>query len=312
MQKCDRCQKQAKIFLPYGPLWLCESHFLEFFEKRVRKTINRYKLVKPGEKIAVGVSGGKDSITALHLLKKIFPKGTEIVGVCIDEGIKGYRDKALKVAKGHFEELEVDYTVLKMKKELGFSMTEIAKRLHERKGEQETQGTCSYCGVFRRKMLNDFAVGEKCDKLATGHNLDDEAQTILMNVLQNDFEKFSRLGPITTGGKGFVKRIKPLYETPEKEIIAFTQFQGLKVYSAECCPFSWQAKRNAFRKALDEIAEKYPNAKHSAISFQQKISPFLEKRESQEAMEYCRACGMPSSGIECAACTQLKKLINKK
>ncbi len=259
MQKCNRCSKEAKIFLAYGPHSFCKWHFLEFFEKRVRKTINRFKLVKPGERIAVGVSGGKDSITALHLLKKIFPKGTEIHAVCIDEGIKGYRDKALKIAKGHFEELGVDYTVLKMKKELGFSMVEIAKKLNERKHLQETQGTCSYCGVFRRKMLNDFAFNEKFDKLATGHNLDDEVQTILMNVLQNDLAKFSRLGPISAGeSKLFVPRIKPLYETPEKDIIAYASFNGIKSYSEECCPFKWQAKRNLFRSELDKFEEKSP------------------------------------------------------
>ena len=312
MAKCDRCSKEAKVFLSYGPHSFCKEHFLEFFEKRVRKTINRYRLVRPGERIAVGVSGGKDSITCLHLLKKIFPKGTEIHAVCIDERIKGYRDKALKIAEKHFKELKVDFTVLKMKKELGFSMVEVAKKLRARKNLQETQGTCSYCGVFRRKLLNDFAFKEKFDKLATGHNLDDEVQTILMNVLQNDVSKFSRLGPLVGGdSEKFVPRIKPLYETPEKEIIAFSQFQGWKVYSAECCPFSFQAKRNAFRKAVDEIEGKYPNVKYSAISFYQSIKPFLQNSGKKVGLNYCKSCGMPSSGLECAACTQLKKLIQK-
>ncbi|MDO8647231.1 MAG: TIGR00269 family protein [Candidatus Diapherotrites archaeon] len=311
MQKCNRCSKEAKVFLAYGPHSFCKMHFLEFFEKRVRKTINKFRLVKPGERIAVGVSGGKDSITTLHLLKKIFPKGTEIHAVCIDEGIKGYRDKALKIAEQHFEELDVDYTILKMKKELGFSMAEIAKKLNERKHLQGTQGTCSYCGVFRRKMLNDFAFKEKFDKLATGHNLDDEVQTILMNVLQNDLAKFSRLGPIAAGeSKLFVPRIKPLYETPEKEIIAFSQYNGWKVYNAECCPFSRQAKRNAFRKAMDEIEGKYPNVKYSAISFYQGIKPFLKDFGKESKIRACKSCGMPSSGFECASCIQLKKLSN--
>jgi len=308
MRKCDRCSKEAKIFLAYGPHWLCKQHFLEFFEKRVRKTINKFKLVKPGEKIAVGVSGGKDSITCLHLLKSIFPKGTEIIGVSIDEGIKGYRDKALKVAKKHYKELGVDFTVVSVKKELGFSMSEIARKLAERKNEQETQSTCSYCGVFRRKLLNDFALREKCKKLATGHNLDDEVQTMLMNIMQNDFQKFSWLGPITgLKSKRFVPRVKPLYESPEKEIIAYTQFRGWRVYDGECCPFSWQAKRNAFRKAVDDIESKYPNAKFAALKFFQQLKPVLEKAESKK-LNHCRNCGALTSSIECSACKQLKKL----
>ncbi|HIH21914.1 MAG: TIGR00269 family protein [Candidatus Diapherotrites archaeon] len=312
MGKCDRCSKEGKIFLVYGPHYFCHSHFLEFFEKRVRKTINKFRLVKPGEKIAIGVSGGKDSITVLHLLREIFPKGTELKPVCIDEGIPGYRDKALRIAKKHFQELGMDYAIISMKKEIGFSMAEIAKKLNKEKEKQETQGTCSYCGVFRRKLLNDFAVSERCNKLATGHNLDDEVQTILMNICQNNFARFSRLGPITElKAKGFVPRIKPLYETPEKEIITYTALKGWRVYNAECCPFSSQAKRNAFRNAFDSLEEKYPNVKFAAIKFYQQLKALLEK-DLGDKIKHCVFCGAPTSGIgECAACKQLKKLTDQ-
>ena len=88
-KKCEKCGKDAKMRLPYGPHDYCENHFLEFFEHRVRKTIRVNGLVKPGEKVLVGVSGGKDSLVTLYLLHKIFSQAIRLEALMIDEGIPG-------------------------------------------------------------------------------------------------------------------------------------------------------------------------------------------------------------------------------
>ena len=309
MGKCDRCSKEGKIFLVYGPHYFCHSHFLEFFEKRVRKTINKFRLVKPGEKIAIGVSGGKDSITVLHLLREIFPKGTELRPVCIDEGIPGYRDKALRIAKKHFQELGLDCTIISMKKELGFSMLEIAKKLGKEKEKQETQGACSYCGVFRRKLLNDFAVSERCNKLATGHNLDDEAQTILMNQFRRNISASARLGPITgvIQDERFIRRIKPLYFLTEREIAAFAFLNNLKDEYVEC-PNAAVSYRCNLRDWLNEIEAKYPGTKHSIVNSFMEIQPILRKRLDLKKIKTCKICAEPCSQDICQACKLADKL----
>src|SRR3989344_7824805 len=89
--KCDKCDSQSKIILPYGPHRFCAEHFSNFFEDRVRKTIRTNELIKYGEKIAIGVSGGKDSMVTLHLLNKLYGNQAKIEAIMIDEGIPGYR-----------------------------------------------------------------------------------------------------------------------------------------------------------------------------------------------------------------------------
>ena len=265
-KKCEKCGKDAKMRLPYGPHDYCENHFLEFFEHRVRKTIRVNGLVKPGEKVLVGVSGGKDSLVTLYLLHKIFSQAIRLEALMIDEGIPGYREKALKIAKRHCAEWNIPFTVVLHKSEFGKTTSDV---FHAIGGEKAVESACAYCGPMRREILNKYAVEGNFDRLATGHNLDDECQSILMNVFDNDTKRMGRLGPIAdSDGTGtMVPRVKPLYLSPEKEVIAFAAFSGIESYSEECCPFSWQAKRNAFREMLNSMEERFPGSKFKIIGF---------------------------------------------
>jgi GMP synthase PP-ATPase subunit len=92
-KKCEVCGKKSVITLGYGPHYFCEKHFISFFEARVRKTVRKYKLFKPREKLLVALSGGKDSIVVLKLIHKFYNKSNEISALIIDEGVRGYRDK---------------------------------------------------------------------------------------------------------------------------------------------------------------------------------------------------------------------------
>ena len=305
--KCNKCDKNAKMLLTYGPHRFCEQHFLEFFEKRVRKTLRKYGLVKRGEKLAVGVSGGKDSVTVLYMLNKILGKGNEITAVLIDEGIPGYRDKALKVAEKNCSEIGVQYETFSFKEMYGTTNSEIMKKIA---GNKELGSSCAFCGVLRRNALNAAALKLKADKLVTGHNLDDEVQSILMNFFENDWKRMVRLGAVAGGSKSkeFVPRIKPLYETPEQEIVAFVNFTGLKVYSEECCPFSWQAKRNEFRTMLDKMETKFPGTKYSILQSFKTIKPKLSVSDFAGELKKCGKCGNPTSGEICRVCIQLEKI----
>lgn len=310
MPFCNRCTAESKIFLPYGSHNFCAEHFLEFFERRVRKTTRMNGLVKPHEKIAVGVSGGKDSMTTLFLLNKIFGKGIELHAIIIDEGIEGYRDKAVKIATEQCEALEVDYTVVRQKQELGYSTDELAMKIAGNAALGAS--TCSFCGVFRRHILNKYALELSADKLATGHNLDDECQSIVMNIFNNDIAKLARLGPIVNmhAKDGMVPRIKPLYECPEKEIIAFAAFAGIEHYSEECCPHSYQARRNAYREMLNKMEEQFPGTKFAILGSFEKMKPGLQQISAGEKVQHCEQCEMPSSGKICNTCSQLAKLQN--
>jgi len=286
-KKCDKCGTDAKIHLGYGPHDYCAECFMRFFEHRVRKTIRVNNLVKAGNRVLVGVSGGKDSLVTLFLLNKIFGPSISIEALMIDEGIPGYREKALKIAKQHCTNWNIPFTVVSHKEEFGKTTSDI---FHAIGADNAKESACAYCGPMRREILNKYARAGNFDRLATGHNLDDECQSILMNVFDNDVKRMQRLGPIAgRDGKGFeqqrgsaiadsapnqpdgtgsmVPRIKPLYLSPEREVIAFAAFAGIESYSEECCPFSWQAKRNAFRETLNGMEEKFPGSKFKIIGF---------------------------------------------
>src|SRR3989344_1921097 len=309
---CDKCTEQAKIVLPYGPHRFCKEHFNEFFESRVRKTLRTNNLVEHGEKIAVGVSGGKDSMVTLHLLNKIYGQGgrNKIVAIMIDEGISGYRDKSMEFGIKYCKAHGIEYITANFEKEIGITTADVAEQIH---AGNLGGASCSYCGVFRRSVLSRKASEIGADKLATGHNMDDECQSILMNLFSNDFARLSRLGEVAGNMKlkGTVARIKPLYDTPEKEIIAYAALNGIEHYSEECCPHSWMAKRNQYRKLLNELESSQPGTKHGIMASFRNLKPMLVEMQkgSAEAIMECAQCGEPANSELCGTCRQLGKIM---
>jgi len=313
--RCIKCGKQAAILLPYGPQRFCEEHFCRLIETRFRKTVRKFSLFGPKERLAVAVSGGKDSLTALFLTNKFYSNANKITAILIDEGIPGYRDKALKAAKESCRDWGIPFKVSSFKKEFGYSMKEI-QRILEKNPSQNLGSPCTFCGTLRRSILNRAARKVKAGKLVTGHNLDDEAQSILMNACDNDLKRFVRGGTKSSAaGKRLVRRAKPLCEIPEREIFFYTQFQGIKSYTGKCCPFSEKAKRNDYRSVLNQLEEKYPGTKFSLWQFFNEVQLQLAKRPAKTKLKKCGKCGEPCSGEKCEACrkaAQIKKLAGKR
>ncbi len=304
---CDRCGKPSKVLLGYGPHYFCKKHFLEFFEKKIRKNLRLNKMVKAGEKILVALSGGKDSTAILCLLNKIFKNTNSITALIIDEGISGYREKAVKIASENCKKWKIPFKIVKFEEEFGISNDKIMDKIKE---NRKLGTSCAFCGTLRRKIMNKYARKLKADKIATGHNLDDEVQSIAMNFFDNDFKRFERLNTVLDSkNKMFVPRIKPLSETPEKEIILFCSFKKIKHYSEECCPFSWMAKRNDFRQMLNDFESKYPGTKYSILRFYQNIREKLKHGKKENGkINYCISCGEICSEEKCRTCSQLESL----
>lgn len=302
---CVKCSKRAVVSPAYGPHRFCKEHFLEFFEKRVRKTVRENKLVRDREKIVVAYSGGKDSAVTLYLMNKIFGKSNPVEALLIDEGIPKYRDRALKIAEDNCKKWGVEFKRVYFDKEFDFDMIKVMKQT----GPKKIIGsTCAYCGVLRRQLMNKYAKQMKAAKLATGHNLDDESQSTLMNVMDADMTRFFRLGPITPGTRGMVPRIKPLYSSPEKEIVAFAKMAGIKYFEEQCCPFKWQAKRNDFRQMVEDFEAKYPGMMFSTVRFLKQVKELAGKKISGKKVSLCEKCGELCSGKVCKACKMVEKV----
>ncbi|MDH5664350.1 MAG: tRNA 2-thiocytidine biosynthesis TtcA family protein, partial [Candidatus Bathyarchaeota archaeon] len=219
MVMCTLCKRKEAVFMRrYSGEKLCGRCFCKSIENKVRGTISKYEMFEPKDKIMVAVSGGKDSVTLLHILTKIekaFPDAA-LSAVTVDEGIKGYRDEALKVAKKNCQKLGVEHVVTSFKEMYGYTLDEIVNMIQERKEKGLTP--CSYCGVLRRRALNTAAREAGVDKLATAHSLDDETQTMLLNIIHGDALRIARAKPVLKViHPKLVQRVKPVCEVPEKE-----------------------------------------------------------------------------------------------
>lgn len=271
---------------------------MKYYEGKIKKTIRSNKMLNKKDKIAVGVSGGKDSLVLLYLLNKF---GYKVIAISIDEGIKGYRDKSLKYVIDFCKD-KIPLYIYKFKEEFGFMLDEIAKK--------SKRPQCSYCGVFRRKLLNKYARELGCDKVATGHNLDDEVQSIIMNFFRSEHQRSARMGPITgiIKHKKFIPRVKPLRERTEKEDVTYALIKGIKFYDGEC-PYIVSAYRVSIRDFLNDLENKYPGTKTSILHSFDRMLPFLQKYYKTTKMpNQCEICGELSKEEICKACEMLKEL----
>ncbi len=299
---CKNCINNPVIKLTNNDVSLCKGHFIRYFEKKVMKTIAGFSLIKPNEKIGVAVSGGKDSLTVLHILSLVKEKKPiEIEALLIDEGIKDYRDKTILDAKKFCNEHKIKLKIVSYKKEFGYSLDEMLKVLKIK--------PCSICGVFRRYLLNKKSKDFGYDKLATGHNLDDEAQSVMMNQFRSNMETSARLGPITgiVEDKRFIKRIKPLYLVTEKEVATYSFIKGFTTNFVEC-PNSGGSYRNHIRDFINDFENKFPGSKHGIINSFLQILPILKKEIKFVKIQSCKNCGEATSKELCQACVLVYKL----
>ena len=300
--KCDNCVQEAITYIRYNGTHLCSEHFMKFVEKRVKKEIRRQVNIHSGDVIAVAVSGGKDSMVTLHHLHSVLGerRDIEIQCITIDEGIKGYRPKSIDLVKKFCADRGIKYNQASFSKMFGMTMDKIAPL-------SEDSSPCTYCGVFRRNAMNDVARKIGATYLATGLNLDDTAQSIMMNFTRGDVERLVRLGPHKKVQPGLIPRIQPLRMIPEKESLLYAIVAGIPFHNGTC-PYSDEALRNQFRYVIDELETRSPGTRHSIISSYDQMLPMLAAGFKPAKLNKC-GCGEPTLGKECKAC-ELKDILN--
>lgn len=301
---CKQCKTNPVMALPNSKIKLCKGCFLRYFEKKAYKTIGKYKLIGKKETVGIGVSGGKDSFSLLYLLNKLAEtkRMLKIKVISIDEGIKGYRD--LRNVQKYCKEHNIDLHIYSFKKEFGMTLDQMLKNTNLK--------PCSVCGVLRRFLLNEKARELKVNRLATGHNLDDEAQSILMNQFRGNIERSARLGPLTgiMTDPRFIRRIKPFYFLTEKEITAYSFLRKLPVPYDEC-PYATDSYRAEVRDMLNDFTAKHKQTKHAIINSFLDLLPLLKEKYAKTKIKACKNCGEPCSGEVCTVCEFLKKLKRK-
>jgi cytoplasmic tRNA 2-thiolation protein 1 len=308
---CTLCKRRnATYSRRYSGERLCSQCFCNAIEKKTRATIAKYDMLRFDDQIAVGLSGGKDSVTLLNILFKLedsFPK-TSLVAVTVDEGIAKYRDEALRIAEKSCQQLGIEQVVVSFRELFGYDLDEIVERLRERKTEHSATTPCSYCGVLRRRALNMAAQNCGATKLATAHNLDDENQTLLLNILHGDLFRMGRAGKdLTSNSAHFVQRIKPLCEIPEKETTFYAFLKGIEFQNTPC-PYSSAAMRNDVRNMLNKMEEKHPGLKYTLYHSGEKLKSLMINASNKEGLTACELCNEPSAHEVCQPCKILLEL----
>ncbi|MDD3246382.1 MAG: TIGR00269 family protein [Methanosarcina sp.] len=296
--KCKKCNHEAVIFQKYSGMHLCKKHFIEDVERKIKLTIRKEYNIKKNDVIAVALSGGKDSSVALYIIHKVLGErpDIQIVAISVDEGIHGYRPHSLELAKQLTETLGIRHIIKSFKDEHGVTMDDLAVMDREK-------GTCSYCGVLRKSVLNRAALEIGATKLVTGHNLDDEAQTILLNHFRGDMERMVRLSP-SAAIEGLVMRAKPLRNIPEKEVALYALINSLPVDFSEC-PYAGEALRGEIRELLNSFEVNHPGTKYSLLRGFDKLVGALKKELPPAKTEKCRICGDTCTEDLCQACKML-------
>jgi tRNA-5-methyluridine54 2-sulfurtransferase len=290
--KCIKCDEKST----YKDL--CKFHFTKYFEKKVKTTIERFNLINKKEKVMVAASGGKDSMTVLHILNKL---KYNVTALAIDEGIENYRNNTLALLRNYCEKNKIKLKVVSYKNWVGHTLDEIIKKTNDR--------PCSVCGTFRRYLLNQHS--SEFDVLVTGHNQDDEAQAVLMNLTKNNIDALNRQGPMS--GKGneqkFTKRVKPLYLSSEKEVMFYSSINKLTI-DFNCCPNIGRSFRLRLKRSLNNVeVQDNINAKEHIVNWFIEYKKTISKKDSSKvSIKLCSVCGQNTTGNVCKACQYKERL----
>ncbi len=265
-------------------------------ETKVKKTIKEYKLCNKKEKVLVALSGGKDSTVTAYLLKKF---GYDIEGIHLDLKIGEYSKRCLKAVKKLCEDLDIKLHVYDIKDDMGSGICYLRSAIQlKQKGNLKN---CAVCGVIKKWIFNRIARKLYAKKIATGHNLDDEAQTFLMNIFKASPKLSANIGPIYRNiqNKKFIPRIKPLFYVLEDDIRDFSKKNKLPVVY-EKCPCSLDSYRIQVREFLETLSGK---DKQNIIKNFNNISKRIKK---DSKIEYCEACQEPSRNRLCKKCELMR------
>ncbi|NPA51484.1 MAG: adenine nucleotide alpha hydrolase family protein [Aquificae bacterium] len=295
--KSKNLKDKAVVFLPHHRLALCKEHFINWFENRVEKTIKEFKMFSKEDKILVAVSGGKDSLSLWNALIKL---GYQADGLYIDLGIGEYSKDSKEISLSFGERIRRKLHIVTLEKEIG-TIPQI--------NSSANKPACSACGSVKRYYMNKKAKELGYSTIVTGHNLDDEVAVLFGNTLSWDIDYLKRQYPVLKEENGFIKKVKPLCKTTEKESALYAVFSNIEYIEYEC-PFSQGASSIRYKEIWSQIEQQSPGSKlRFYLGFLKKVYPLLnQENQDTKAIKQCILCKEPSFNDICGICKLKQKL----
>jgi uncharacterized protein (TIGR00269 family) len=278
----------------------CADCFVTVFRNQVERTIQKGAMIQRGDRVLVAVSGGKDSLALWDVLLSL---GHDATGLYLGLGIGDYSDRSLDAVERFAKERAGSLRVVDLERDHGFDIPTA--------GRKGPRTSCAVCGLSKRYVFNRAALDGGFDVIATGHNLDDEAATLLGNTLRWNTDYIARQRPVLPAREGMVKKVKPLHRLSELETAAFAFLRGID-YVVEECPLVAGNTQLRYKEAMNAIEQRSPGTKSQFfLGYLDRAAP-LFARDEQPALTACASCGQPTTGSYCAFCRAKAQILGQK
>ena len=298
--RCRRCSGPAVIEVRRHNSAFCRDCFIVVVREQVRKAIKRFDMLAPRDRVLVAVSGGKDSLALWDLLLDL---GYDATGLYLGLGIGGYSDRSGEITRGFASDRGADLIEVDLADAYGFDIPTA--------GARGSRSTCAVCGLSKRYVFNRAALDGGFDVVATGHNLDDEAATLLGNTLRWNVEYIARQSPALPANDGMVRKVKPLHRLSELETAAYAFLRGID-YVVEECPLVAGNTHLRYKEAMNAIEGTSPGTKAQFfLGYLDRGMP-LFRRADTAALRPCERCDQPTTGRFCAFCRARAQVLGER
>ncbi len=293
-----------------------KSSFSFNFERKVLRTIRNFSMLKPHDTVAVGLSGGTDSVALLYFLHRISKIKHKIplnlVAITVDNNLRDkYTKSIFKNAFNIAKELNIPYYKISFKQAIGKTLLQIWK-------EKPMRSLCTYCGTLRRRILNSMALKLHANKLAIGHNLNDTCEMYLLNIVRNEPERLIRYVKPIVDTSRLVPRIRPFMAVSKLDIQKYADIHNLH-YIVGKCPHASKSFRYALRTSLNKWENEFPGTMNKMYKSMLKLIDMYSSKlpdKSSIKLKQCKYCGELSSSNVCTICrllgpTNVNVILNK-